>query len=694
MSAESTTSVFSSKQFRASLSASGFALLAIVANLVNFVFYYVEGLYSSGWMELAGIGILLICVALNQKKYYTSSKILSLLIVNFQVVYLSAIQGISGGAYLYLFPYILSLLFFLRLNKKKRETLIPLAATILTLLAVVFLAPYQSELAPALQRQLNSHHYLNILISFILTIIFFVFAIGFLKSKERKVTAAKKFRDTIFNTSSDAIIIVDITRQVIVDCNNKAFEMFNFIEDASRKQAVVDWDFLKKTLYRDVPLLAAAQPAEDYWQGDLLIEKADGSQFYSLTNVVCFTYENTPYCKISFLDITLQKKASMEMMRARQAAEKALNVRTRFLSNMSHELRTPLNGIIGSTSLVEEQFPELGSDTYFKIIRTASQHMLTLVNQVLDYSKLESDQFQIVKKSFQLRKAVDELISSFKWDAETKDISISYNVAANVPDILLGDPLRLLQVLMNLVSNAVKFSSGGYIKLTVTADTVLSGMHFLQFELFDNGIGIAADKREAIFEGFVQADAETTRKYGGTGLGLTISRELVKRMGGTLSLRNNEPKGSVFFFSIPFALPGAGAEHAAGLQEEKILSLSGKKILVVEDNPINMLVAKKMLLKWGAEVHEAVDGKKGWQLFSEGSFDILLIDLEMPEMDGSELIRLVRNVNPKIPAIAFTAAAYDNIFDDLSRKGFSAFVPKPFIPYKLNNTIARLLSVQ
>jgi signal transduction histidine kinase len=688
---QKTTSVISSPRPVNLMKASGFALLAVLANLVNAFFYFTEGLWPEVWMELTGIGILLICVLLNRFRLFTISKLLSLLIVNFQVAYLSTIQGVSGGAYLYLFPYILSLLFLLRLNKRRYEAFFPLALTILTLGYVLLFTPYRAAMTDLVAAKLNRHYSLNILLTFLLTVIFFILALRLLNIRQLRLTLAKKFRDNIFNTSSDAIIIIEMQSQQIVDCNTRAAQCFGFEIDVKTNRVLSDWHELKDILLKEAPLLQESNTTAQ-WQGDIHIALSGKTAFFALTRAIRFMYEGKTYVKISFLDITQQKEAAMEILRAKEAAEKALQVRTRFLSNMSHELRTPLNGIIGSASLVADEYPPLQENTFFNIIRTSSQHMLTLVNQVLDYSKLEAGQFQLVEKPFMLRQTLQELADSFKWDAQQKGIEVKLEVNDSVPDQLLGDPLRLLQVLMNLFSNAVKFSEAGMLELRVNNDSITGGRHFIRFEVLDNGIGIPADKRETIFEGFVQADAETTRKYGGTGLGLTISRELVKRMGGTLLVKNNEPGGAVFYFTIPFVY-ATGDTLATTGRENKFFDLSGKRILLVEDNPVNRLVAHKMLEKWHARIVEANDGRQGLEMFMQQPFDLLLIDLEMPEMDGNELITRVRQVNPDIPAIAFTAAAYDNIFEDLSSKGFSAFVPKPFVPYKLNHTMARLLHI-
>jgi signal transduction histidine kinase/CheY-like chemotaxis protein len=677
--------------FKYYLLLNGFALLAIAANIINMIFYALDGMYTSAKVELLGIVVLIICVLANLKKYFTLSKALSLLIVNLQMLLLSYVQGISGGAYLYLFPYILSLIFFLNFSKRKTESVVTLSITVATMLAITFFAHYQSAIEPVDLLQSRPHYYLNIIITFLLTITFFVFALGLLRRREKKTRLEKKFKETIFNTSLDAIIIIDIATNSIIDCNSRAIEMFSLNWDEKSKLPEAEWKHLKDILYRQVPILQNKNTKNNYWQGDLLMTHEDGKHFYTLTNAVLFTHEEMQYCKINFLDITRQKQDELDVLLAKETAERALKVKSRFLSNMSHELRTPLNGIIGSANLITQQNEELAKNEYFNIIKISSGHMLNLVNQVLDYSKLETEKLELVNTSFNLADALKELIASFKWEAQTKDLKLLYEIDDEIPKIVTGDKLRVTQVLINIISNAIKFSETGTIKVIAKKIKEDSNTAAIYFEVSDNGIGVASGKEETIFDSFTQADIETTRKYGGTGLGLTISKKLVEKMGGELRVKNNVPKGSIFYFTVSFVKDN---DSNYSIPEIIIKDLTGKRILLVEDNPVNMLVAKLMLKKWNAIVTEAANGKKGLELFNQQQFDILLVDLEMPEMDGSTLIKKIRQTNTLIPAIAFTAAAYENIFADLLQKGFNAFVPKPFVPQHLNNEIARLLELQ
>jgi signal transduction histidine kinase/CheY-like chemotaxis protein len=678
------------KPFKYYLLLNGFALLAILANAVNMAFYAADGMYLSAKVELLGIVVLVICVVANLKKYFTLAKGFSLLIVNLQMLLLSYVQGISGGAYLYLFPYILSLIFFLNFSKRKTESFITLSITVATMLAITFFAPYQSVIEPVSLLQSRPHYYLNIIITFLLTITFFIFALGLLRRREKKIRLEKKFKETIFNTSLDAVIIIDLATNNIIDCNSQAIEMFSLNWDEKTRAAIKNWQHLKNLLYKHIPILQNKDTSNINWQGDLLLTHEGGEHFYTLTNAVLFTHEDVKYCKVSFLDITQQKQDELDVVLAKETAERALRVKSRFLSNMSHELRTPLNGIIGSANLIIQQNEALAKNEYFNIIKISSGHMLNLVNQVLDYSKLETDKLELLDEPFNLADTLKELIASFKWEAASKDLQLECEIDKEIPKIVSGDKLRVTQVLINIVSNAVKFSETGTVKLIAKKTREDDGTIAVYFEVSDNGIGVAVDKQETIFDSFTQADIETTRKYGGTGLGLTISKKLVDKMGGGLQVKNNIPKGSIFYFTVTF-VKITGNQYTP--EQIVIKNLTGKRILLVEDNPVNMLVAKLMLTKWGAVVTEAVNGKKGLQLFNEKGFDILLVDLEMPEMDGSELIKEIRKSNTDIPAIAFTAAAYENIFIDLLQKGFNSFVPKPFIPHNLNNEIARLIKL-
>jgi CheY-like chemotaxis protein len=255
---------------------------------------------------------------------------------------------------------------------------------------------------------------------------------------------------------------------------------------------------------------------------------------------------------------------------------------------------------------------------------------------------------------------------------------------------VVGDEMRLKQVLLNLLSNAVKFTETGTVTLKTRIGEVSDSGVEIYFAVADTGIGIQPEKLHLIFESFTQADAETTRKYGGSGLGLSICRELVKKMGGELMVNSVPDSGSVFYFTLRLPYEQrvmiVPKEKLRGLQK-----LDGVKVLLVEDNAVNMRIARRFLHSWGAGVDTAENGRVAWELFVQHSYDLLLVDLEMPLMDGKELLTQIRKVNKEVPAIAFTAAVYDNMYEDLQNHGFNGYLHKPFRPDEMHRNILRHL---
>jgi CheY-like chemotaxis protein len=253
---------------------------------------------------------------------------------------------------------------------------------------------------------------------------------------------------------------------------------------------------------------------------------------------------------------------------------------------------------------------------------------------------------------------------------------------------VVGDEMRLKQVLLNLLSNAVKFTESGSVTLRSRIISITDSGADIRLSVEDTGIGIPPEKLAMIFESFTQADAETTRKYGGSGLGLSICRELVRKMGSELMVRSQPGKGSEFYFDVllPFEqrVMIVPKEKLRGLQK-----LTGVRILLVEDNVVNMKIARRFLHSWGASINTAENGQVAWDLFQQEPYDLLLVDLEMPLMDGKALLTHVRNVNKDVPAIAFTAAVYENMYDDLQKHGFNGYLHKPFRPDEMHRKILR-----
>jgi signal transduction histidine kinase/CheY-like chemotaxis protein len=424
------------------------------------------------------------------------------------------------------------------------------------------------------------------------------------------------------------------------------------------------------------------------WYGNMDFERAGDEIFYAYVNIVPFSHQNRKFCKISILDITEIKVAEFEIIKAKEKAEKAAKVKARFLSNMSHELRTPLNAIIGTSNiLLQEDYLHTQRES-FDVLKHSSEHMLQLVNDILDLSKLEAGKMELEKIPFNLKDFMSRVTAPFQKSGKS-DIEVELVVDPALDLEIISDETRLLQIMNNLLSNAVKFTNKGRITVTARVDKNENNEITVFFAVEDTGIGIPQNKIKQIFDSFTQADTETTRKYGGTGLGLAICKYLVVKMGGEINVDSEQGRGSKFYFTVTFNVN----TQKAYVNEESLKqlnSLEGIRVLLAEDNPINMLVAKRFLQKWKLTVDEATNGLEAVEQYNKHHYDLLLIDLEMPEMDGIEVAAYIRKQNQDIPIVAFTAAVYDDMQTDLLTKGFTEFIPKPFRPEDLHKKILQL----
>jgi signal transduction histidine kinase len=427
------------------------------------------------------------------------------------------------------------------------------------------------------------------------------------------------------------------------------------------------------------------------WQGELALTSKKDNTVFAFVNVVSFYDNERHFWKISVLDISEIKMTQFELMKAKQKAETASKAKSRFLSNMSHELRTPLNGIIGASNLLmqEQYLPEQVS--HLEILKFSSEHMMVLINEILDFNKIESGRFELENVPVNMRAFLRKLETQFSVQAHAKGLLFLVDIDENLESEFLTDETRLNQVLSNLLSNAIKFTHKGGITLGARKISSTSKKSVVQFMVQDTGIGIPAHKQQEVFDSFTQADTNTTRKYGGTGLGLAISKKLVGLFSGELLLQSEEGKGSTFYFTLELEINENAKMY---INDEKVKQLpvfNHLRVLIAEDNFVNMSVARKFLVKWGIEVHEAVNGLEAVEKFRRGHFDLVLIDLEMPEMDGITALAEIRKMQPSIPAIAFTAAVYEDMRIDLMKKGFMEVVPKPFRPEDLHNKITKLI---
>ena len=392
--------------------------------------------------------------------------------------------------------------------------------------------------------------------------------------------------------------------------------------------------------------------------------------------------------------IALQRRMMLDnIILARQKAEEAAQSKQLFMSTMSHEIRTPLNEVIGITNLLLQGNPREDQMDYIKALKFSGNHLLTLVNDVLDYNKMESGKIIFEQTQFNLSDFLDEIMRSYSFRSKAKNLSFDIKKANNLPVEVIGDPIRLNQILSNLLSNALKFTNYGSIQVFVKELSRADNQTKLEFTVTDTGIGIPHDKHSLIFDSFTQASTDTTRHFGGTGLGLAICKKLIELQGGTITIESEPDKGSTFRFVLSFGISEKGSQSQNTEVTESFTGLEGKNILVAEDNKINFFVANKFLTGWGISVTHAENGQIALDLLEKQDFDLILMDLHMPVLDGIEATRIIRKSDNQkikdIPIVALTAAIMSESHDKIEDLKINDYVLKPFKPHDLFERILK-----
>jgi len=378
---------------------------------------------------------------------------------------------------------------------------------------------------------------------------------------------------------------------------------------------------------------------------------------------------------------------------ASRKAEEAAQSKQQFMSTMSHEIRTPLNEVIGITNLLLQGNPREDQMDYIKTLRFSGNHLLTLVNDVLDYNKMESGRIEFEQASFNLGDFLKDIQRTYSFRSKSKNLEFDIIRQNDLPDDITGDSIRLNQILSNLLSNALKFTQKGGIYLMLKELERNTRTTRIEFVVKDTGIGIPKDKHEYIFESYTQASADTTRHYGGTGLGLAICKRLVELQGGQIAVESETGKGSSFRFVLSFGIAEKSESTSKGEASESYAGLEGKRILVAEDNKINFFVANKFLNGWGVKVTHAENGRIALNILEKEDFDLVLMDLHMPVLDGIEATKIIRNSDDprirEIPVVALTAAIMSETHDKIDNLNINDYVLKPFKPRDLFEKILR-----
>ncbi|HEY1024109.1 MAG TPA: histidine kinase N-terminal 7TM domain-containing protein [Sphingobacteriaceae bacterium] len=397
-----------------------------------------------------------------------------------------------------------------------------------------------------------------------------------------------------------------------------------------------------------------------------------------------------------FRDVTERKQVEQSLIEAKEQAEEAAKIKAQFLSTMSHEIRTPMNAILGFTHLLLQNDPREDQVEYLNIQKFSAENLTVLINDILDFTKIEAGKIELEERRFDILQLLQNIYSSLKPDADNRDIGLELIVPPQGIRTVLGDTVRISQIFTNLIGNAIKFTDRGKVTVSARVMEETPEATSIAFMVSDTGIGIPVDKINVIFKSFSQASSDTTRRFGGTGLGLTITKRLLNLMNSDITVSSELGKGSGFSFTLRLknaALERSGDTEANTFDEER---LKGKKILIVDDNPVNVMMARQFLKKWDITSGEAANGLQALSELQTNDYDLVLMDVQMPQMDGYTAAREIRKLaDPKfvhLPIIALSASSLSEIKEKVLDAGMTDCLTKPFTPADLFEKITGQLT--
>lgn len=390
----------------------------------------------------------------------------------------------------------------------------------------------------------------------------------------------------------------------------------------------------------------------------------------ALASTILFVY-------LIFTDITKSDFLKRQLELAKEKAEQLARVKEDFLANMSHEIRTPLTAILGFGGLLKTTKLNDQQQEYVTAVNSSSSHLLSLVNDILDYSKIEAGHLHFESAAFDLQQLVEQVCTDMRLLAEKKGLQLISETEGEGLNYVKGDAFRLKQVLYNLISNAIKFTEEGGVIVRTRLKELSSDHVSAQLQVIDSGIGIPEEKQQHIFDAFVQSDVSDTRKFGGTGLGLSISKKIIETQGGEIALESTPAEGTTFYIALPFRKSTREEVLAADTPEEDRVSFVGMRVLVIDDDPLNKQLLSLMVEKWGVECIMASSGQEGLNVLQEQEINLVLVDLQMPSMPGAQVASTIRKMDLDLPVIAFTARVTEKQ-DFFLKKGFDGVLHKPF----------------
>ncbi len=484
---------------------------------------------------------------------------------------------------------------------------------------------------------------------------------------------------SVVESMADGVIVLDQDQRV-AEVNPAAMAMLGGRERRWVRRPAGE------ALAEDADLVKYCQGTESA-TGSVTLGEGEAQRHYSVTAVGLMRGDFCFGRVITLHDVTEERQTLERLYEARQAAEAATLAKSRFLATMSHEIRTPMSAVVGAIELLLDTPLNAEQRELMGMVRESAECLTATINDVLDFSKIDAGRLELEKVAFELPKLLDQVARVMRPIAIKKGLCLTFQGEAGFCGEIMGDPTRLRQVLLNLVGNAIKFTASGCVRMTLSR----SGAERVAISVQDTGVGIAPERMETLFEEFSQADASVTRRFGGTGLGLAISRRLVERMGGRIQVKSELGQGSEFIVDLPVRRAGSGEQAGTSIPATTAPpELTGMRVLLAEDNALNQHIGRRLLEKLGCTVTVVANGREAVAVASAAPFDIILMDIHMPELDGLEATRMLRQHGLRAPVFALTASVLGESSAACRDAGMDGFLSKPIRSAEIAALLAQL----